>query len=309
MSSGDFLFLFGIAIISFILSILGAAVGLVLGHVRLPLLVAYLGSVPAGAATNLAVSGLGAAAGSYRHLREGRVSLPVLLLMGLPSAVGSFLGVLLFIKVDRFLAHLIIGAVLAVTGYRMFRARPAQLQAKQAEQPAELLRRTRLLIEVGVGLFLGVLASVTGLMMGSLRLPIMVRLLKIDPGVAVGSNLVIGFLTAAVGAVSSLVLGGGFHLMALLIVGPPTMLGSYLGARLTGRLGKETLQRLLGATIAVLGLVMFVEGFGKATRTRDLEHPPQTWQEQQLLQGEHDEWPDWSETPDWFPWFALQEEE
>jgi hypothetical protein len=145
--------------------------------------------------------------------------------------------------------------------------------------------------------------------MGSLRLPMMVRLLKIDPPVAVGSNLVIGFLTAAVGAVASLVLGGGFHLMALLIVGPPTMLSSYLGARLTGRLGKETLQRLLGATIAVLGLVMFVEGFGKATRTRDLEHPPQTWQEKQLLQGEHDEWPDWSETPDWFPWFAQPEEE
>src|SRR4051812_165436 len=125
MSASDWWALGGIAAVSFLLSLVGATVGLVLGHFRLPLLVAYLGSAPGGAATNLAVSGLGAAAGSFRHLREGRVSLTVLTLMGLPSALGSVLGVFLFIKVDRFWAHVVIGAVLAVTGYRMFRTKPA----------------------------------------------------------------------------------------------------------------------------------------------------------------------------------------
>jgi uncharacterized membrane protein YfcA len=312
MSSNDWLILSGIAVVSFVLSVLGATVGLVLGHFRLPLLVAYLGSAPAGATTNLAISGLGAAVGSFRHLREGRVSLSVLLLMGVPSAVGSILGVMLFIKVDRFWAHVVIGTVLAVTGYRMFRARAVEPQSKEKETDrptgGELPHASRLLVEVGIGLFLGVLASVTGLMMNSLRLPMMVRVLKIDPHVAVGSNLMIGSLTAAVGAVSSLCLGGGFSLAALLLVGPPTMLGSYFGARLTGRLRKESLQRLLGATIALMGVVMFVEAFARLSRVRDLEHPPQTPAEQRLLETEHDEWPDWPDLPDWFLWFEHPEQ-
>ena len=39
----------GIALLSFVLSFIGSAVGLVLGHLRLPLLIAYLGSPGAGA--------------------------------------------------------------------------------------------------------------------------------------------------------------------------------------------------------------------------------------------------------------------
>jgi uncharacterized membrane protein YfcA len=300
MSAAGWWMLVGIAAVSFLLSLVGATVGLVLGHFRLPLLVAYLGSAPGGAANNLAVSGLGAAAGSFRHLREGRVSLVVLTLMGLPSALGSVLGVLLFIKVDRFWAHVIIGIILAVTGYRMLRSRPAAGQ-REDERPraVEVPGGLRLLAEVGVGLFLGLLASVTGLMMSSLRLPVMVRVLKIEPHVAVGSNMVIGFLTAAVGALSSWWLGAGFDLPALLVVGPPTMLGSYLGARLTGRLNREALQRWLGGVIAVMGLVMFGQGFGKITRARDLQPPPGTPEEARQLETEDDEWPDWPDPLDW----------
>src|SRR5262245_57379050 len=53
------LLLAGIGVLSFGLALFGAAVGLVLGHLRLPLLVYALGSPIVGAATNLAISGLG----------------------------------------------------------------------------------------------------------------------------------------------------------------------------------------------------------------------------------------------------------
>jgi uncharacterized membrane protein YfcA len=138
----------------------------------------------------------------------------------------------------------------------MVRARPAG----PASAGVSLSRRTRWLAEVTIGLLLGALASVTGLMMSSLRVPMMVRVLKIDPKVAVGSNMAIGFVTALVGAVTSLSLGGGFDPLALAFVGPPTMLGSYLGALLTGRLRKEAVQRLLGWTIAFMGLFMVGQG-------------------------------------------------
>jgi uncharacterized membrane protein YfcA len=151
----------------------------------------------------------------------------------------------------------------------------------------------RLVGEIAIGLFLGALASATGLMMNGLRLPMLIRLLKLDPRVAVGSNLAIGFLTALAGAAASWWAGGGFDGLALTVVGPPTMLGGYLGALLTGRLPKEAVQRLLGWVIAALGLLMVAQGCWKATRGRDLQPPPHTAEERHELEDEEDEWPEW----------------
>lgn len=279
----------GIAVFSFVLSFAGAAVGLVLGHFRLPLLIAYLGSASAGASTNLAVSGLGALAGTIRHAREGRVSAAVLVLVGLPSAVGAVLGVLLFVKINRLWAHIILGAALVFLGLQMLRRGAAAGDSEKINLP----RGPRLLLEIGIGVFLGALASITGLMMNSLRLPMLIRLLHIDPKVAVGSNMAIGFLTSLVGAATAWSAGGGFDLMTLAVVGPPTMLGSYLGALLTGRLPKEMVQRLLGVMIAVMGVVMVGQGFWKATRGRDLQAVPHTPAEVHEIQDEEDEWPEW----------------
>jgi uncharacterized membrane protein YfcA len=212
--------------------------------------------------------------------------------------------VFLFTKIDRFWSHLIIGAVLAIVGVQMLRTRAKPEEAekpKEGEKPPEQARQEpeaamprwlRIASEIGVGLFLGVLASVTGLMMSSLRLPMLVKVMKIDPRVAVGSNMLIGFFTAAAGAASSWWLGAGFDLPALLVVGPPTMLGGYLGAKLTGVLRKETLQRVLGAVIAVMGVAMFTQGFFKPARLRDLQTPPANEAQAAIQENEDDEWPD-----------------
>src|SRR5262245_7288705 len=92
------LIMLGLATLSFLLSFFGAALGFVLGHFRLPLLVAYLGSAAAGSSTNLAISGLGAVAGACRHANEGRISVSTLALTGIPSLLGAVGGVLLFLQ-------------------------------------------------------------------------------------------------------------------------------------------------------------------------------------------------------------------
>jgi hypothetical protein len=292
MHSKDLLLLGGIGVVSFVLSFVGASVGMVLGHLRLPLLVAYLGSPVSGASTNLAVSGLGSLAGSFRHLRAGRVSLAALVLVGLPSGLGAVAGMLLFVKVNRFWAHLTLGLLLLWLGARMLR-RPAQPPTAAGPPGAG-----RLLLEVVVGLLLGALAAVTGLMMNGLRLPVLVRLLRGDVPAAVGTNMAVGLLTALVGVAAAWAVGSRFDLLALAVVGTPTVLGSYLGAAVTGRLRKEALQRVLGWVIAVLGLLMVVEGGWRATRPRDLQPPPQTAAEERELEEETDEWfdePDWAQ--------------
>jgi hypothetical protein len=108
--------------------------------------------------------------------------------------------------------------------------------------------------------------------------------------------MAIGLLTALVGVAAAWAVGSGFDPLALAVVGPPTVLGSYLEAALTGRLSKEALQRALGWLIAALGLLMVAKGFWRATRPRDLQPPPQTPAEVRELEKETDEWFD---APEW----------
>lgn len=258
METQSLLILTVIAAASFALSFYGAAVGLVLGHLRLPLLVYYLPSTAAGMATNLAISGLGALTGAIRHAREKRISLPLLALMGIPSVIGAALGAVLLLKIDAFWARIVIGSVLLVSGLNMVFSRSSESEGGRVFRPL------RVLTEVVIGLVIGFLASATGLMLGSLRLPVMMRLLRVDPGVAVGTNMAIGSLTAFAGAGSLWPKGESFILLPMLIVGPPTILGGYLGARFTGRFRKEALQTLVGWTIAITGLGMAAEGLGKS---------------------------------------------
>ncbi|MBY0457683.1 MAG: sulfite exporter TauE/SafE family protein [Gemmataceae bacterium] len=261
-------------VVSFVLSYVGAAAGLILGHLRLPLLVFTLGNPIAGASTNLAVSGAGALAGSLTHVRAGRVSWKVLLLMGIPSAVGAVVGVLFFVSVDAVWSHAVIGAMLVFSGWELVRAgRKEELEKKGGEggkddkddkdtkdgkdaAPPDPPGRWTTAWEIVIGLVLGAVAAVTGLMLGTIRLPMMIRWLRIDPAVAVGSNMVIGCVTAVAAALTAWGAGGGLHPLSVMIVGPPTILGSYLGARQTGALSPAKLKRLVGWVVAGSGVFM-----------------------------------------------------
>ncbi len=246
------LWLVGTGAVSFALSYVGAAAGLILGHLRLPLLVYALGNPVAGATTNLAVSGAGAVAGSVKHVRDRRVSGKVLLLMGLPSVLGAVLGVLFFASLDPVWSHAVIGLMLVYSGFELVRAARAGDGPRPAGPPGRWLAAG----EVGIGLGLGALAAATGLMLGTLRLPMMIRWLRIDPGVAVGSNMLIGCLTAVGAAVTAWAAGGGLDPLAVAVVAPPTVLGSYLGARKTGRLSPAALKRLVGWVVGASGVFM-----------------------------------------------------
>ncbi|AWM39920.1 Sulfite exporter TauE/SafE [Gemmata obscuriglobus] len=254
METERVLLLVGTGVISFVLSYVGAAAGLILGHLRLPLLVYVLGNPIAGASTNLAVSGAGALAGSLKHVRDGRVSGKVLLMMGLPSMIGAVTGVLFFVSVSPVWSHVVIGAMLVYSGGELVRA--GRKEEKGAAAPAGKPGRWLAVWEIVIGLILGAVAAITGLMLGTIRLPMMIRWLRIDPAVAVGSNMVIGCATAVAAAITAWGAGGGLHPLSLLIVGPPTILGSYFGARKTGKLSPAKLKRLVGWVVAGSGVFM-----------------------------------------------------
>jgi len=249
--------LVGIGLFSFALSFVGAIAGLVLGHLRLPLLLALLPSAATAVATNSLISGMGAVAGSIRHIRDGRISWDCVWLMGGSSILGASIGAFVVLTLPFTWALVVIGTLLVITGYH--------LQASSHQQPKRLRWPCWLVrcVEFVLGLLLGLLGAMTGLMLGSLRLPLMKRLLDDDLKNLIGSNMLIGCLTALSAALTSCLAGGGPSLIALVVIVPPTMLGTYLGSAWVGRLSKETVQRFAGWVIAATGLIMLGQGLAK----------------------------------------------
>jgi uncharacterized protein len=106
-----------IAVVSFGMSYVGSAVGLVLGQLRVALLTYVLGSVAAGVATSLAISTLATIAGAVAHARGGRVQPLALLLIGVPSAIAAYASTRYASRIDPMLLKL------AVAGRRGRRRR------------------------------------------------------------------------------------------------------------------------------------------------------------------------------------------
>jgi uncharacterized membrane protein YfcA len=76
-----------------------------------------------------------------------------------------------------------------------------------------------------------------------------------NPRIAAGTNLTIGFMLGVFGFFGHL-LHGEVDWPLLISMGALAMFGSYLGARQTGRIGLRPLRLLLGSILCVCGLAL-----------------------------------------------------
>lgn len=275
-----------IALVSLVISYIGAAVGLVLGQLRLILLVLWIGPL-AGAATSLAVSSVGALFGALRHARDGRVSARLVLSFGVPSALAAFASASLAPTIDPQWLEAAIALTLLLSGMVMEikrrRARAAAATVSSGEDapaantaadppadppaapaadapahdPPRAKRRSTLLVEMAAGSALGALAGIVGLLLGTLRLPLLLRLAP-TPAVAVGSNMAIGALTGALAGVAAL-REGTVDPLAFAVLAPVTMIAAHLGARTTGTLKRDTLLAMIAWVLILSGLLMVAQ--------------------------------------------------
>lgn len=296
MPSPELLVLGVVALISFGLSYLGASVGLVFGQLRLPILVYWLGSPAVGAATSLAISAVAALVGAARHARGGRVDVRLLLTIGVPSALAAWLSTRIAVTLDPALVKLCIGVTLVITGATMLRSKgrpsakvqdvrddgpapadpaasaepstpaepsagsktdPPAANASSSTMAAAPLPRARLVFEVLVGVTLGAVAGIVGLLLGTLRLPAMMKL-GAHPAQAIGTNMAIGSMTGVIAGTAAM-LDGNVDPWAFGVITPATMVGAYLGASTTGRLDKATLRRLIALSLLGIGAWMAAE--------------------------------------------------
>jgi hypothetical protein len=249
----DPLVLAPIAAVSLALSYIGATVGLVLGQLRVAMLLYALGDLGVATATSLAISTAGTLVGTLRHALGRRVRPLLLLTIGGPSAAAAFATARYAHLVDAWLLKLGIAVVLVLTGAGMLRARAP------AGEPAAPPRVPAALAEVVVGAALGALSGLVGLLLGSLRLPAMIRYARVETTVAIGTNMAIGTLTGLSAGVASF-MGGKVDPLVLAVVGGATVVGAHLGARRTGELDPATLQKWIAWVLIATGLIMLGEG-------------------------------------------------
>lgn len=244
------------------IGVLGGFVGLALGSIRLPILLLVGMPMSTAAGTNILVSSLTAMIGSFRHLRAGRMDFRVLLTMGLPSIIGAFIGGFWGSAVPEFYLITLIAVLVGWQGIEfVFMARNGiGNKMSNGQDPSTFssssgLSTNQHTVGAITGLGIGILGGAVGLILGSIRLPVLVRVLKMDPRVVAGTNMMIGFSLGSMGWMAHASRGEVDYLV-LILMGIGAMIGSQYGAKLTGRVNVNTLILVMGIVLAIIGVVM-----------------------------------------------------
>lgn len=235
---------------SFLVSFAGGMVGLVLGNLRLPVVVWLGSSAAAAAGANVAISGLAALTATVVHIRNGRLDPRLFLWMAPSSFVGAVIGgVLAGVLPERIL----LGAISLVVLYgaiEVWRYRRPKDGGSGNRPDIRRLLTEAVLIGFGVGL----LGGFVGLILGSLRLPAMLKYMGMPPQKAVGTNSAVGVIVGIGGLVGHLPSGIDWDI--LLIGAAAAVPGAAFGSRLTGRLPERTLVKAMAAVLLITGLTM-----------------------------------------------------
>jgi uncharacterized protein len=246
----DALELIAVFVWSFAVSFFGGLVGLVLGNLRLPLIVLVASSPAAGAGANVAISGAAAITAAYAHWRGGRVSWRLFAWMAPTSLVGAIFGGLIAGVLPNRVLLGVIAAVVLYGAVEVWRYR----RPSSEDDGGVPTRRELLLNAALVGFGVGVLGGLVGLILGSLRLPAMVRWAGVGPYAAVGTNAAVGAVVGVGGLIGHLPSGVDWNILA--VGAAAAMPAAYLGSRFTGRLPEHRLIHAMAAVLVISGTAM-----------------------------------------------------
>jgi uncharacterized membrane protein YfcA len=108
-----------------------------------------------------------------------------------------------------------------------------------------------------IGFGVGFLGGLVGLILGSICLPAMISVLKMETKVAVGTNLAASSLMGAFSLVGHLI-NGNVNFLTMITMGPAAMIGGYMGAKYTNRFSEGSLKLIIGIVlIVVTGIIIW----------------------------------------------------
>lgn len=196
----------------------------------------------------MAISAAAAGSGGYSHARAGRVDWRVVAWMTPPSVAGAIAGALLTDRLPTRLLLLAIAAILAWNGIDLL-VRP--VRARTAERP-------RITPAIVFGFLIGVLGGAVGVILGTLRMPALLRGVGLTAHRAVGTNLLVGFALGLFAFATHALLGEiEWGLLGAGLAG--ALPGAWLGAKVTGRFSEEGLRRAIAVALLVIAVAFAAE--------------------------------------------------
>jgi uncharacterized protein len=234
----------------FAVALAGGLVGLVLGNIRLPAVLLVASSPAAGAGANIGVSGVAAFTAAAAHIRAGRINWRLFAWMAPPSMAGAVVGGWLSGAIPDEALLLAIGALLLYFGIDLLR--PTGASPKPAADASLDIRAA-----VVTGAAIGLIGGFVGLILGSLRMPALLRYVGETPSRAVGTNLAVGVCVGIAGVIGHSPEGVDWDVLA--ICSAASIPGALLGARLTGRLSERALLRAIGAVLVAAGATTILQ--------------------------------------------------
>ena len=246
----DALELVALVLWCFAVALAGGLVGLVLGNIRLPAVLLVASSPAAGAGANIGVSGVAAFTAAAAHIRAGRINWRLFAWMAPPSMAGAVVGGWLSGAIPDQALLLAIGALLLYFGIDLLRPTGASTEPARSE-------RLDIRAAVVTGAAIGLIGGFVGLILGSLRMPALLRYVGETPTRAVGTNLAVGVCVGVAGVIGHVPEGVDWDVLA--ICSAASIPGALLGARLTGRLSERALLRAIGVVLVAAGATTILQ--------------------------------------------------
>jgi uncharacterized protein len=269
----NFIYILFLSSVGFIISFIGGMVGLVLGVIRLPFILSTGLGITESVGTNIGVSTLGAITAAIQHIRNRNISFTIFIIMALTGAIGAFYGASLTKNVPINFFLILVGLIISYESFTLLKENNNNRNNKINNNNDKKITENRLninqksikqknpyhdiFVQSIIGFLVGILGGLVGLVLGSIRLPAMIKLLKTEPKIAVGTNMLISSVMGMSGFVGHLI-NNEINLFYLIILGPSAMIGGFLGAKYTNHLSPSTLKKLIGIVLSIVAVTIFI---------------------------------------------------
>ncbi len=191
---------------------------------------------------------------AFLHHRRGAVDRRIVLTMGIPIVVSSFIGAMFSRDIDP-QAIIIVFALMALTGSILVVRKREDRQAYSTETDF------RPVPAITVALLVGFFGGMVGAPGAFILSPLMMTLLRIPTRITIGSTLGIVLMAAAATSTGKVLAGQvRWDLAAAAIAG--SVPGAIAGSSLSHRLNVRTLRGVLAVLIGLVGVLMLLQSLG-----------------------------------------------
>ncbi len=229
------------------------------GSILIPSLTLLLGYATSDAiGTSLTVDCIiGMVAGAI-YLKNQHVDVRPALLLVAAGLAGTLLGSRFTMYTPEAGLHVILGCFLVVVGVTLIRngARKS-IHALSSRLQSRFFRGHKTAVYIALGFAVGLLSGFIGMGGGRMLALILIFVLGYQIHTAIGTSLILMFFIAGTGAASH-AYNGDIVPGAVVVLGAAAGMGALLSSTFANRIEEDTLARVVGAVVLVLGVFLLV---------------------------------------------------